>query len=263
MMQTGPINRDQLVQYIVAFALLMLAVVRTVGPGWQGRMDAVFFAVVGVAAALSIIPLSGLKSLKAGSIEVYLAQPEVAAAICGLQLTQVQNKELRATLEAVKDILSSVQGSRVLWIDDHPEKIVALRRVLRSLGVDVVCALSSEKAKEKLAVDADYDLLISDVQREGNTHKITGGIDIHEGTNFVVWLRSQHKDPVVRSLPVAFYASYDWQRLVAFTEPARKTLPEPTISNAAPDFIDKVIHQLAKSRSTALTAGGEKEPTDP
>ena len=262
-MQTSPINRNQVVQYIVACALLMLAVVRTVGPGWQGRMDAVFFTVVGVAAVLSLIPLSGLKSFNAGSVEVTLAQPEVAAAIGGLQLTQVQNGELRTTLEAAKDILSSVRGSRVLWIDDRPEKIVALRRVLRALGVDIVCALSSEKAKEKLAVDADFDLLVSDVQRKGDTYKTTGGIDIHEGTNFIVWLRSKHADPVVRQIPVAFYAAYDWERLVDFTEPARKTLPEPTISNTVPDFIDKVIRQLVKSRSTPLIAGGAKEPTAP
>lgn len=262
-MQVSLKNREQVVQYVVACALLLLAVVRTVGPGWQGRMDAIFFAVVGVAAVLSLFSLSGLKSFKAGPVEVTLAQPEVAAAIGGLQLTQVQNGQLRTTLKAAKDILPSVRGSRVLWIDDRPEKIVALRRVFRALGVDVVCAVSSEKAKEMLAVDSDYDLLISDVQREGDTYKTTGGVNIHEGTNFIVWLRSQHEDPVVRRLPVAFYAAYEWERLVDFTEPARKTLPEPTISNAVPDFMDKVIHQLAKSRSTPLIAGGVKEPTDP
>jgi len=262
-MQMSRRSRSQIAQYAIAGVWVALAIARTVGPGWQSRMDVIFFSVLGVAAALCLVPLSGLKALKVGSIEVTLQQPEVEAAISGLQLTQFQNEELRATLESAKEILPSVRGSRVIWIDDHPERIVALRRVFRALGINVVCAVSTQNAKALLAVDADYDLLVSDVQRVGDTHETTGGTDIHEGTNFIVWLRSQCDDPVVRQLPVAFYASYDWERLVEFTEPARRTLPEPTISNAVPDFVDKVIHQLAKARSTPLRAGGAKEPTDP
>lgn len=262
-MQLRSRGREMLAQRVVACVLLLLAIVRLVGPGWQGHMDVIFFTVVGIAAALCFIPLSCFRTVKAGSLELTVDQPDVAAAIGGLQLTQIQNAELRTTIESTKDILPYVRGSRVLWIDDHPEKIIALRRVFRTLGVDIICAVSSKTAKEMLAVDADYDLLISDVQREGETHLSIGGIDIHEGTNFIVWLRSKHSDPVVRQMPVAFYAAYDWERLVEFTEPARKTLPEPTISNAVPDFVDKVIHQIAKSRSTPLTASGEKEPTRP
>ncbi len=160
-MRTGSRDWNRIAQYSVAGVLLSLAIARTVGPGWQGRMDAVFFLVVGVAAALFLVPLSALKSLKAGSLELTLQQPEVAAAIGGLQLTQVEDKELRLTLEAASGVLPSVRGSRVLWIDDRPEKIVALRRIFRALGINIVCAVSTEKAKDILAADSDYDLMIS------------------------------------------------------------------------------------------------------
>ena len=76
-----------------------------------------------------------------------LQQPEVAAAIGGLQLTQFQNDELRATLKSTKDILPSIRGSRVLWIDDRPERIVALRRVLRVLGINIVCAVQRKRQR--------------------------------------------------------------------------------------------------------------------
>ena len=157
--------------------------------------------------------------------------------------------------------LAAIQGSRVIWIDDHPAKLVALRRLFRSLGISVHCADSSETAEAMLKRDSDFDLVITDVQREGDSHQMTGGIAIHEGVNFLVWLRTRHDDFTVREMPAAIYAAYDWERLVKFTEPARATLPEPSVSNNVPDFIDKVIHQLARARSTPLKAAGAKVPT--
>jgi len=127
-MEKGARDWSRIKQYCVAGALFGLVLARTIGTGWQGHMDAIFFIVVAVAAALFLVPLSVLKSLKAGSLEFTLQQPEVSAAIGGLQLTQVQNDELRLTLESAKDVLPSVRGSRVLWIDDHQEKCVLSRR---------------------------------------------------------------------------------------------------------------------------------------
>jgi CheY-like chemotaxis protein len=262
-MKTPEAKQNDYLQYIIAGVLVILAIIRTVGQGWQNHMDAIFFIVIGAAAMLILIPLSSLKQLKAGSFELTVNQPEIIAAIESLDLTYIQNEKLRVCLQRTQNLLSSVRGSRILWIDDHPEKIVALRRLFRALGITVVSAVSSQAAKSILEVDTDYDLLVSDVQREGDTHKTTGGIDIHDGTNFIVWLRTEHPDPVVREISVVFYAAYDWERLVEFTRPARETQPEPSISNTVPDFIDKVIHQLVKTRSTPVTVSGDKEPTYP
>lgn len=252
---------DSFLRFGAAILLGTLAVARTFGPGWQERMDATFFVVVGVTILLLLIPVSRLRQLKAGGLELSLDRPEVVGAIGSLNLASVEDGELRAVLKRSETHMSTIRGSRVLWIDDRPEKIVALRRLLRSLGVDVVSAISSKDARQVLSADTDFDLLISDVQREGDSHKFTGGVPIHEGTNFVVWLRRKHEDPAVRSLPVVFYAAYDWQRLVDFTRPARETQPEPAISNSVSDFVGKIVSELVKARAAPLRAGGEKEPT--
>jgi len=126
-------------------------------------MDTIFFIVIGVVAFLVLIPLSSIKQLKAGSLEFTVNQPEIIAAIESLDLENIQNKELRTGLKRVQNLLSSVRGSRILWIDDHPEEIVALRRLFRALGITAVSAISSQAAKDTLAVDTDFDILISDV----------------------------------------------------------------------------------------------------
>lgn len=159
-------------------------------------------------------------------------------------------------------LLPVVAGAKVLWIDDRPEKIIGERRLLRALGVTVVPVISSIHAREILSADNDFDLIISDVQREGETYKITGGVDIHEGVNFVVWLRTLFSDPCVKEIPVLFYAAYDWPRLVEFTRPARETTPEPGISNSVADFVPKVLLALAESRESTISLPSEKTPTE-
>ncbi|MEJ2429545.1 MAG: hypothetical protein P8075_11590 [Deltaproteobacteria bacterium] len=252
---------DRYIRFGGAIILSVLAIARTIGPEWQDRMDGTFFVVLGAAILLLLIPISRLRQLKAGSLELALDRPEVAGAIESLNLERVEDVQLRAALKRTESQLLTIRRSRVLWIDDRPEKLVALRRLLRALGVNVVSTISSEDARRVLSADSDFDLLVTDVQREGDTHELTGGTPIHEGTNFVVWLRTKHKDPVVRSIPVVFYAAYDWDRLVKFTRSARETQPEPAMANSVPDFIEKVVNALAKARAAPLSVGGEKVPT--
>ena len=87
-----------------------------------------------------------------------------------------------------------------------------------------------------------------------------GGIDIHEGVNFIVVLR-KHKDPNIRVIPVIFYAAYDWERLVQFTRPARELTPEAEISNSMDDFLPKTIRRLADERSKPIEFSKVKKPT--
>ena len=252
---------DRFLRFGAAALLGALAFARTAVPGWQERMDATFFVVVGVAILLLLVPISRLRQFKAGSLEFSLDRPEIVGAIGSLNLARVEDTKLRVTLRQAELQLPTIRGSRVLWIDDRPQKIVALKRLLRSLGINIVSAISTEDASRILSADSDFDLLISDVQRVGDSHKVTGGVPIHEGTNFLVWLRTKHEDPVVRAIPAVFYAAYDWDRLIEFTRPARETQPEPAVANSVPGFVESVVNALAKARTAPLTAGGEKEPT--
>jgi CheY-like chemotaxis protein len=248
-------------QYVAAIFLLLLALLRAVYPEDVINMDSVFLGLIASALILSLIPLKSLRSLKAAGIEVTIDSLQVKGAVGSLKLDRVENQKLRRKLETLAPMLGVVMGARVLWIDDRPEKVTGERRLLRALGVVVVNTISSDNALEIIETDNDFDLIVTDIQRKGEYYKKTDGIKIHDGVNFIKWLRTEYKDPIVRALPVAFYAAYDWKRLVEFTRPARDLTPQASISNSVSEFVPKVINQLVEARAMPITAPESKIPT--
>lgn len=254
-------NIENWPQYTAALFLTMLAMLRAIYPELMTSMDSVFLGLIAAALILFLFPLKDLRSLKAAGIEVTIDSPQVKAAVGSLKLDQLESQKLRRKLQTLAPMLGVISGARVLWIDDKPEKIIGERRLLRALGVVVVNALSSTMALNILRADNDFDLIISDVQREGDFYKKTGGVDIHDGVNFVTWLRTEYKDLTIKTVPVIFYAAYDWKRLVEFTRPARELHPEARISNSIAEFVPVVIHQLIDARATPILAPESKIPT--
>ena len=249
-------------QIYIAVIVIALAFARLIfHTPLSPRMDAVFFIVIGVGLVLLLVPVRYLRTFKAGGFEFSLEQPHVQSAISGLDLNRLQNSRMIADLTRLKDELIAVRGSRVLWIDDHPHTVVAERRLLRALGVDVVTASSSNEAERTLEGDNDFDLIITDVQRHGDNYRTTGGIDIHDGVNFIVRLRKDHKDPVITKLPVIFYAAYDPDRLMEFTAPARAQYWKTETANSEQELIPKAVKLLSHSRSTPIVGREKKTPT--
>lgn len=227
--------------------------------------------------------------VKAGLFELgaSLQQPETVAALDGIENTnkaaseskkkgeEIELKQIRVELARVDldslrnrliDLsheLAQIRGAKILWIDDNPESVLAERRLLRALGSTIVSANSSDSALGVLEVDTDFDLIITDVQRIGEFYKYNEGVRIHDGVNFIVYLRSKSKDPFVQRMPVVFYAAYDKDRLRKFTSPALKFSPEPEISNSAAELIPKVIKLLAVIRRLPIrmSSSDGKEPT--
>lgn len=246
---------DQIVRLVIAVFLFALAFARLLyHPSLAGRMDGVFLTLVGAGLLVILIPVQYLKSFKAAGIELTLDQPQVQSAISGLGLDRIKDEKMRSSLSHLRGQLDAIRGSRVLWIDDHPHGIVAERRLLRALGVEVLPAISSEVAKEVLHNDNDFDLIITDVHREGDHYLLMGGPTNHDGLNFILWLRAHHSDPVVRALPVLFYAAYKWENLVAYTARARVQSPLTEIANSEIDLIPKAVKLLAEARATPITA---------
>lgn len=58
----------------------------------------------------------------------------------------------------------TVRGSRVLWVDDHPEWNLRERQVFRALGMEVVPVLSNSEAIA-VANQFSFELVISDIDR--------------------------------------------------------------------------------------------------
>jgi CheY-like chemotaxis protein len=258
-MKTG---KDATVRLIVAIAVVMIAILRIVFfDVAKDRIDDKSILLFALAIVVYFVPWDRLRSLKAAGLEVSIDLPQINAAVDAIELDLVDNEKLRQKIHTLAPLLPRIRGARVLWIDDKPHDILGERRLLRALGVSITPAESSELAAHILESDDDFDLIITDVQRAGETYKDTGGIDIHEGVNFIVQLRKTD-NPVIRSMPVIFYAAYDWDRLQAFTRPARLSRPEPRITNSIDELMTEAIRQLADSRTHPIKVNAKKAPTD-
>jgi CheY-like chemotaxis protein len=229
------------------------------------RMDLIFLALVLSVFLLWMLPweefFERASMLRVGGVEISLRQREIQETAIErisfaevhlhdqLALSTLANPEevkdrLRQRLKSLEGELPTVRGTRVLWIDDHPETLLGERRLLRAFGIDITPATTSEEANDTLRKDNDFDLIITDVFRSGRL----------EGVDFVVILRKE-KDARIRNLPVIFYVAYRWERLVEITRPARVLLPEAAISNTIDDFIPKVIRMLSEERRNPITFG--------
>jgi len=243
--------------------LIVLALIRMYSSDIiSNRMDQTFLIMIVLAVLIPLVPWERLTTFKAAGIELVLERTQVKGALDSMELDRIESEKIRRQLGALKGELQHFQGSRILWIDDRPETIIAERRLFRALGAEVVPVISSEAAEEMLSRDSDFDLIISDVQRRGESYKFNDGVPIHEGVNFIVKLRSQ-SGPVVRTLPVIFYAAYDWKRLVEFTRPARETVPDPELSNSIETLLTKAIKKVAELREYPIKVGDKKRATSP
>jgi CheY-like chemotaxis protein len=250
----------------IVLGVLSVALISLAGARWYymdktvQHIDLVVIGLVVAAFVIHLIPFDKLTSIKAGGIEVSLEKTEIKAAIQTANSDQIKNDELLSELELLNRELAAIPGSRVVWIDDSPSKIVTARRLLRALGVTVVPATSSEMADEIFKRDRDFDLIITETQRLGDSYILNNGDHIHEGVNYIVKIRNSN-DEVVSKLPVIFFSAYDWPLLVSYTRPARETLPEPQISNSINDLIVKVIKEIYSSRSKPIEYKNEKQPS--
>ena len=94
-----------------------------------------------------------------------------------------------------------------------------------------------------------------------NSGQVWATAFIVEGVNFIVKLRHD-EDPIIQSLPVIFYAAYEWERLVEFTRPARERQPDAELSNTPKMLIEKTIRTLAYIRLHPVKKKVKKEATD-
>ena len=181
---------NQYLKIALALALVGLAILRFIYHNSIGsRIDTTLIGLIILAFLVIILPWERLKTLKAVGVEVTIDRPAVQAAINGLGLSRIEDEKLRKNLSRLSDDLKDIQGGRVLWIDDKPHNILGARRLLRALGIEVVSVTSTEMARSTLVVDNDFDLIITDVQRSGQSYKdVDNGIDIHEGVNFIILL---------------------------------------------------------------------------
>ena len=139
-------------------------------------------------------------NLKAAGVEASAKRGQVAAAaVAAAEVSRDREAgaEGAGTQPDVDDIvdvlpgrraLRKIDGSRVLWVDDHPQNNRYERQALEALGVRIDLSTSTDSALE-MAAEAPYQMIISDMSRPP---------DNRAGYTLLDALRRQHMDvPVV------------------------------------------------------------------
>jgi hypothetical protein len=131
-----------------------------------------------------------LKSVKLpGGIELTF-RDRLDDAIAEKATTPVPDADRSLVLRRAGRDAAVTEGARILWVDDAPQGNIPERKMLRSLGIMIDLARSSEEGLETLD-RADFDLVISNIDRDGNPEA---------GVEFLTQMRE-----TAHAEPVAFY----------------------------------------------------------
>jgi hypothetical protein len=248
----------------------------------------------GIAIFIVAFPWQRLAALKAGPFEFSLEPAQVKGmvdSVAGAAAKHVeaadgdraraagvagsQKEKLPALLSQLDSDIKRARGSRVLWVDDRPTRVVAERRLFRALGVETVVVSSCRDAGLLLMRDNDFDLVITSLEKGTEQKKRA---DVKDEKNFAIllieWLRGEAgsgieelmgdgvtvpvKDPVVENVAVIVYAGFpppyirEKIRSLAGLEP-------PVEASASPDdLLKKAIRALADQRSTPIETPAKK-----
>jgi CheY-like chemotaxis protein len=112
-----------------------------------------------------LIPrLSGLKAFGVEATFIQDVKNELAkAASKEPNFTQDVLDQIARRSQRLEEI---VKGAQLLLVNDVPSEMTHVRRILRSLGIFVDVARSTDEAISMLQ-ETDYDLIISDMNRDG------------------------------------------------------------------------------------------------
>ena len=115
---------------VLSTIVLLIAIIRFIYfDTVSEKIDSTFLLLLALAILIPVIPWERITSIKAGGVELTLSEPQVKGAIDSLELDRVQSKDLRKLLLEKAEELEQVIGSRILWIDDYPNKIIGERRL--------------------------------------------------------------------------------------------------------------------------------------
>jgi CheY-like chemotaxis protein len=233
-------------------ALLRLVFYNVLNP----RIDTTSIFFFAIAAIIVMLPWERLNTFKAGGVEISLDKPEVVAGLKGLNL--INDVQLRNTLLKLSSEIEQAQGGRILWIDDRPYTILSERRLLRALNIETTMATSSDEAESILKKDNDFDLIITDMDREAENINLNYSERVHAGVEFIIKLR-HNTDEAIKSLPVIFYSSYrSIESLARDSRPARELDPEAEISREPKTLLVKTIKLVAERRQQPIESKENK-----
>jgi len=250
-----------LIKIGISLVSITLASLIIVDPdGSKEWLDSTFLLLIMVPLLAFIVPWHRITTFKAAGVELTLESPSVRGAIEGIEMSSRDRRSIRRTLYDLRYAIDDSHGSRVLWIDDHPEKILGERRILRSLGIQVVSAITSDSARGVLDEDDDFDLVISDIQREGEPKS---QFSRYGGIELIKEIRQSNDDPVIKNIPVIFYTAYRPEQVENILDQvSARELPDVHFCYSVEGLLRKVFGILPTARADVIRVSSGKRATD-
>jgi CheY-like chemotaxis protein len=141
--------------------------------------------------------LPRMSGIKAFGVEATFIQQELEKAAKKGE-TEISADARSQVVRRLQRVAPLLQGTRILWVDDHPENNTYESGLLRSLNVPVDTAISTTQALSMLQ-RTKYDVVISDIERNGVPD---------EGVKFLKQMREKGLQQ-----PTVFYTGHiDWSR---------------------------------------------------
>ena len=110
----------------------------------------------------NLIP--NLSEVKAFGIEAKFIKEELAEA--ARRNPEVKETAFDQVTRRAQRISSIIKGARLLLVNDIPEQMINVQRILQSLGVIIDISCTTQSALNMLA-RTNYDVIVSDMSRDG------------------------------------------------------------------------------------------------
>lgn len=208
-------------------------------------------------------PWERFTSFKAAGIEIELDKHQLGKAIEDIEVIfktekiPLSDEKLKKLIGKLTPKIEKINGSRILWIDDSPHNILGERRLLRALGIETIMADSSQKAKDYLDSDGDFDLIISDMRSGQMVDKSKKYLPeavrfIKEVRNDEIKRKKNERWSHIPYLPVIFYSGKTMSEMWRMTEPIQQKDTETILTRGAEQLIFEVIDTLFNVRSELI-----------
>jgi hypothetical protein len=248
----------------VALAVLSAAV---------NGIDDVFLLLAGLAAVVLAFPWQRLSALRAGPFEFSLQSGQIRGAIDSIDVQGAEKERIESLLARLAPDVERARGSRVLWVDDKPRRLVGERRLFRALDIDTIALPSCREAGETLMRDNDFDLVVTSLEK-GKEREAIQSRD-NPAVLFGQWLRggSSHgirelmgrgveipiDDAIVNNLAVVVYAAFPLPYIREKIQPLTAHEAPVDGTNSLYDLLKTSIRLLADLRSNPIEVSGSKK----
>jgi len=254
-MEKGKLKK---IQKSAAVIIFLLAIIRLFNiENLNNLMDDTFILLLFVSIIVFLIPLDKISRLKAGGVEIELFESKVANAVSGIDKKEIENELLKNEILKRSEIIESIKGSRILWIDDTPLSVLGERRVFRALGFEIHSANNKEVALELLDRDIDFDLIISDIQWLSNPDDrnsvFYGGIELCRE------IKQRYDKMPISKVKTIFYTSYEIDQIkIIQNQTDFSTIDNVTICYTIIELFITVINSLKEINEKPIKVPSQK-----